>query len=200
MSADALTVLQHQLQARLQLLRDAALWKLEGLDEYDLRRPLTPTGLNLLGVVKHLATVELGYFGDTFGRRADMPMPWLEGGWSDNADMWATADESVDDIVALYRRSWAHAQETFDASTLTTTGTVPWWPPEKRDVTLGLVLVHMITETARHVGQMDILREKIDGAAGMYETNDNLSHADQRARDQYVARLQGVADAVKGRS
>lgn len=198
MSADALTVLQHQLQARLQVLRDAALWKLEGLDEYDLRRPLTPTGTNLLGLVKHLAGVELDYFGDTFGRPTDIATPWR--GSDDDADLWATADESVDDIVALYRRSWAHAQETFDASTLTTTGTVPWWPPEKRDVTLGLVLVHMITETARHVGQMDILREEIDGAAGMYESNDNLSHADQRARDQYVARLQSVADAVKGRS
>ncbi|KQR99717.1 hypothetical protein ASG12_02705 [Williamsia sp. Leaf354] len=198
MSADALTVLQHQLQARLQLLRDAALWKLEGLDSYDLRRPLTPTGTNLLGLVKHLAGVELDYFGDTFGRPTDIATPWR--GSDDDADLWAAADESVDDIVALYRQSWAHAQETFDASTLTTTGTVPWWPPEKRDVTLGLVLVHMITETARHVGQMDILREGIDGAAGMYETNDNLSHADQRARDQYVARLQSVADAVKGRS
>ncbi|WP_328856324.1 DinB family protein [Williamsia herbipolensis] len=198
MSADALTVLQHQLQARLQLLRDAALWKLEGLDEYDLRRPLTPTGTNLLGLVKHLAGVELDYFGDTFGRPIDIATPWR--GSDDDADLWATAAESVADIVALYRRSWAHAQETFDASTLTTTGTVPWWPPEKRDVTLGLVLVHMITETARHVGQMDILREEIDGAAGMYETNDNLSHADQSARDQYVARLQSVADAVKGRS
>ncbi|MCX6470018.1 MAG: DinB family protein [Corynebacteriales bacterium] len=198
MSAYALTVLQHQMQARLQLLRDAALWKLEGLDEYDLRRPLTPTGTNLLGLVKHLAGVELDYFGDTFGRPTDIATPWR--GSDDDADMWANTDESVADIVALYRRSWAHAQETFDASTLTTTGTVPWWPPEKRDVTLGLVLVHMITETARHVGQMDILREEIDGAAGMYETNDNLSHADQRARDQYVARLQSVADAVKGRS
>ncbi|MGU3291034.1 DinB family protein [Williamsia sp. M5A3_1d] len=198
MSDDALAVLAGQLQARLQLLRDAALWKLEGVDEHDVRRPLTPTGTNLLGLVKHLAGVEFDYFGDTFGRSTDIATPWR--GSDDDADLWATADESVDGIVALYRRSWAHAQETFDRSTLTTTGTVPWWPPEKRDVTLGLVLVHMITETARHVGQMDILRETIDGAAGMYETIDNLTQPDQRARNEYVARLQSVADAVKGRS
>jgi hypothetical protein len=48
--------------------RDALLWKLDGLSEYDIRRPLTPTGTNLLGLVKHIASVELGYFGDTFGR------------------------------------------------------------------------------------------------------------------------------------
>ncbi len=52
----------------LQSARDALLWKLEGLSEYDVRRPHTPTGTNLLGLVKHVAGVELGYLGDTFGR------------------------------------------------------------------------------------------------------------------------------------
>ena len=52
----------------LQSARDAMVWKVEGLSEYDARRPMTPTGTNLLGLVKHLASVELGYFGDTFGR------------------------------------------------------------------------------------------------------------------------------------
>jgi hypothetical protein len=49
----------------LQEAREALLWKLDGLGEYDVRRPLVPTGTNLLGLVKHLASVELGYFGDT---------------------------------------------------------------------------------------------------------------------------------------
>jgi Protein of unknown function (DUF664) len=47
--------------------RDALLWKLEGLSGYDIRRPLVATGTNLLGLVKHLAGVEMGYFGGTFG-------------------------------------------------------------------------------------------------------------------------------------
>ncbi len=54
------------LQRYLQTAREALLWKLEGLDEYDARRPLTPTGTNLLGLVKHAAGVEVGYFGDCF--------------------------------------------------------------------------------------------------------------------------------------
>lgn len=75
----------------LQSARDALLWKLEGLSEYDIRRPATPTGTNLLGLVKHAAGVELGYLGDTFGRPSGEPLPWLEDGAEANADMWATA-------------------------------------------------------------------------------------------------------------
>jgi len=56
------------LRRYLQDARDALLWKLEGLSEYDIRRPLVATGTNLLGLVKHQAGVEMGYFGATFGR------------------------------------------------------------------------------------------------------------------------------------
>ena len=62
----------------LQDAREALLWKLDGLTEYDVRRPMVPTGTNLLGLVKHVASVELGYFGDCFGRPYDEPLPWLE--------------------------------------------------------------------------------------------------------------------------
>ena len=180
---------------RLQLDREAALWKIEGVDEYDLRRPLTPTGTNLLGLIKHLADVELGYFGETFGRPTQLEQPWLE---EENADMWATADESVDHIVGLYRAAWAHAQETFDASHLETPGSVPWWPEERRAVTLAQILIHVLDDTARHVGQMDILRESIDGAAGLYATDDNMTHSDTSALRDHVAKLQEVADSVRG--
>ena len=60
---------------KVALLCDAMRWKLEGLSEYDLRRPLTPTGTSLLGIVKHVAWVELGYFGDVFGRPHDVALP-----------------------------------------------------------------------------------------------------------------------------
>ncbi|MBJ7290937.1 DinB family protein [Williamsia sp.] len=198
MAIDDRADLKDFLLVRLQFNRDAVLWKIDGVDEHDLRRPLTPSGLNLLGVVKHLAAVEFGYFGDTFGRPPEIPTPWLEGEWSDNADMWATADESVDDIVGLYRGAWAHAQKTFDASDLATPGLVPWWPADRRDVTLGKIIVHMLGETARHAGQMDILRESLDGAAGLYATNDNMAHSEASALRDYVAKLQEVADSVRG--
>ena len=100
--------LHHYLKAA----RDAVVWKLEGLSEYDARRPLTPTGTNLLGLVKHLASVEAGYFGETFDRPFPEPLPWFEEGAEPNADMWATADESLDGVVAFYRRVWAHSDRT----------------------------------------------------------------------------------------
>ena len=93
----------------LQIAREALLWKLEGLSEYDVRRPLVPTGTNLLGLVKHLAGVELGYFGNTFGRPVDDPPAWLADAAEPNVDMWATASESRQQIVALYRRAAGHA-------------------------------------------------------------------------------------------
>ena len=62
----------------LQRGREAVLWKLDGLSEYDIRRPMVPTGTNLLGLVKHLASVELGYFGEVFGRPSGEPLPWFD--------------------------------------------------------------------------------------------------------------------------
>ena len=102
----------------LQTARDVLLWKLDGLSEYDVRRPLTPTGTNLLGLVKHVASVEFGYFGATFGRPADEPLPWYADDAEPNADMWATADETREQIVGLYRRAWAHSDATIAALAL----------------------------------------------------------------------------------
>ena len=162
------------LRRYLQLARDALLWKLEGLSEYDVRRPMVPTGTNLLGLVKHVAGVEVGYLGDTFGRPFPQRLPWAEEDAEPNADAWATADESRDDIVGLYRRVWAHSDATIDALDLDATGRVPWWPPEHSEVTLHRVLVHLLAETDRHAGHADIVRELIDGAAGLRPGNDNL--------------------------
>src|SRR4249919_2205948 len=68
---------------------------LEGLSDYDVRRPMTPTGTSLLGLVKHLVGVTLGYFGDCVGRPSGIDLPWdNEESYAQNGDMWATADES----------------------------------------------------------------------------------------------------------
>src|SRR3954469_13374353 len=132
-----------QLKTYLQVVRDAVLWKLDGLSEYDARRPLVRTGANLLGRVKHLASVEIGYFGDTFERPFGQQLPWWEDDAEPNDDLWATADETREQIVDLYHRAWAHADETIDALELTTVGHVPWWPEERREVTLHRVLIHV---------------------------------------------------------
>jgi len=138
----------------LQNAREAMLWKLDGLSEYDIRRPLTPTGTNLMGLVKHLASVELGYFGDTFGRPFDESLPWFDDDAEPNADMWATADESREYIVGLYHRAWVHSDATIDMLALDATGHVPWWPDDRSEVTLHRILVHVIAEINRHAGTL----------------------------------------------
>src|SRR5437763_6442506 len=121
---------KEDLHEYLQTARDVMLWKLDGLSEYDVRRPLTPTGTNLLGLVKHLASFEFLYFGDNFGRPSGEPLPWLEDDAEPNADMWATPDESRDEIVLLYRRAWAHADSTIDSLPLDAVSHLPWWPED----------------------------------------------------------------------
>ncbi len=177
----------------LQAAREALLWKLDGLSEYDVRRPMVPTGTNLLGLVKHVAGVAVGYFGDTFGRPFDEPLPWLDDGAEPNADMWATADESREDIVGLYHRAWAHSDATIDMLALDAVGHVPWWPEDRGEVTLHRVLVHMIAETGRHAGQADIVRELIDGAAGLRDGHDNMASGDSAWWVSYRSRLERVA-------
>src|SRR5579859_8068845 len=149
----------------LQVGRDALLWKLEGLSEYDVRRPMVPTGTNLLGLVKHLACVEIGYFGDTFGRPFAGELPWDDS--VPNSDMFAAPDESREFITDLYRRAWAHSDATIDALGLEATGYVPWWPPELSEVTLHRILVCVVAETSQHAGHAVIIRELVDGAAGL---------------------------------
>src|SRR5438132_7887930 len=101
-----------ELKEDLEEARKSLLWKLEGLSDYDVRRPMVPTGTNLLGLVKHVAGVELGYFGATFDRPFEEPLPFLDHEAEPNADMWATAGESRDQVVGLYHRAWAHSDAT----------------------------------------------------------------------------------------
>jgi uncharacterized damage-inducible protein DinB len=186
------------LQQYLQLAREALLWKLDGLSEYDIRRPLVPTGTNLLGLVKHVASVELGYFGATFGRPADEPLPWFDEDAEPNADMWATPAESRDEIVGLYHRAWAHADATIEALPLDGLGRVAWWPDERAEVTLHLILVHMIAETNRHAGHADIVRELIDGNVGHREENDNMPPGDADWWSGYRDRVERAARQAAG--
>jgi uncharacterized damage-inducible protein DinB len=180
------------LQRYLQRAREALVWKLEGLSEYDVRRPLVPTGTNLLGIVKHVASVEAGYFGATFDRPFPEPTPWLDEDAEPNADMWATAEESRDDLVAFYRRVWAHSDATIEALPLDGIGHVPWWGDDN-EVTLHRILVHMIAETDRHAGHADIVRELIDDTAGYNPNNSNMPEEDAAWWAAYREKLERVA-------
>jgi uncharacterized damage-inducible protein DinB len=176
----------------LQASRDALLWKLDGLSEYDVRRPLVPTGTNLLGLVKHVAWVETGYFGLTFERPFPEPADWLDDA-EVNADMWARPEESRQQIVDFYRRVWAHSDTTIEELPLDAIGQVPWWPEPMREVTLHRVLIHMIAETNRHGGQADIVRELIDGATGHRAELSNMPAQDEAWWAAYRDRLEQAA-------
>jgi uncharacterized damage-inducible protein DinB len=186
--------LKEVLQRYLQEARDAVVWKLDGLAPYDARRPLVPTGTNLLGLVKHLAGVEFGYFGDVFDRPITDRPDWLDAMDDEaNIDLFASADESVESIIALYRRAWAHSDATIAALDLDATGTVPWWHPDRRQVSLQQILVHVIAETHRHAGHADLVRELIDGEVGLRADNGNLPDGDAVWWLDYRERLEQIA-------
>jgi uncharacterized damage-inducible protein DinB len=188
--------LKKDLHAKLTSRRSAVMTKLDGLSEYDLRRPMTPTGTNLLGLVKHLAGLEYAYLGDALGRPAPETLPWVEDGsiW-DGADMWATADDTSEELVALYRRACAHADASIAALDLEAPAAVPHWSADRRDTTLGFLLIHLIAETAQHAGHADIVREMIDGVAGA-DQDDSMDEEFWRA---YVERIQAAADTFAER-
>ncbi|MEV4257122.1 DinB family protein [Spirillospora sp. NPDC049652] len=177
--------------------RDALLWKLEGLSEYDVRRPMTPTGTNLLGLVKHLAGVEAGYFGETFGRPFPERLPWMEDDAESNADMWATPDESRADILGLYERVRAFADATIAELPLDAPGRVRWWPDERADVTLDWIIIHVAVEVHRHAGHADVVRELIDGTVGMRVGRENMPESDLTWWADYRNKLEQAAKAAE---
>jgi uncharacterized damage-inducible protein DinB len=180
-----------RLHVYLTQAREAVLWKVEGLSEHDLRRPLTGTGLNLLGLVKHLSICESRYFGESFGRPFERHLPWWDDDQVADADMWATASESSTEILATYRAVTAHADETITALDLETPGQVSWWP--RPDVTLYAVLVHMVTETVRHAGHADILREQVDGRTGMGPRDSDPRQFGDGHWSQYRSQVEAAA-------
>jgi uncharacterized damage-inducible protein DinB len=147
------------LLAALQSHRDVMLWKLEGLADEQQRRPMVPSGTSLLGLVKHLANAEYGWFCETFGRPTE---PLTDISQDPEADMRAAEGESTEEIVAFYRRAWAAADAAIEELALDETGSAY----TGRTVSLRWVLVHMIEDTVRHAGHADILRELLDGGTG----------------------------------
>ncbi|MGW2706470.1 DinB family protein [Streptomyces sp. NPDC001340] len=174
-------------QVYLQDARDVLLWKLEGLSEYDVRRPLTPTGTNLLGLVKHLTGAEALYFGACFGRPFDGAPLWITGDAEPDADLWARPDESREEIVGRYREAWAHSDETIASLPLDAVGRLPG--DTGTELTLHRILTHMIAESQRHAGHADIVRELIDGAVGQRRNGLNTAPFDP----EHVERVERAA-------
>jgi hypothetical protein len=177
----------------LEAARSALLWKLEGLSEYDVRRPLTPTGTNLLGLVKHAAGVELNYFGRVFDRPFPDPPLWSTAEAAPASDMYASPDETRESVLAFYAQVRSFADATITALPLAAPGVVTWWSEERRAVTLRQVLVQVSIELHRHAGHADVVRELIDGAVGMQEGNPNLPPVPESWWAEHHARLEKIA-------
>jgi len=173
------------LHGDLREIRAEMVWKLDGLSEYDIRRPLTATGTNLLGLIKHLATWEARYLGEVFDRPFPEPLPRWDDAAARGADLWATADETREEIIARYQRVWEHADATINALDIDAPGYVPWWP--RPNVKLFNILVHRLTETNRHAGHADILREQLDGKTGASQERDAAFWADRCAKIERAA-------------
>ena len=186
---------KRELHASLQASRAALLSRLDGLSDYDLRRPVTPTGTNLLGLVKHLAGLEYGYLGESLGRPAPEALSWVgDGSIWDGADMWAAPGESREYLTGLYQRACAHADQVIAELELSAPASVAHWPAARRDTTLGVLLIRMVGETAQHAGHADIVRETIDGAAGSAAN----PAPEAASRQAYVAAIQAAADVFAG--
>jgi uncharacterized damage-inducible protein DinB len=184
-------VLRHYLQQA----RNALVWKLDGLDERAARLPRTTTGTSLLGLVKHCLNVEVGYFGLTFGREFPTPeeLVAMETYEQDpQADWYARDDETRDGLVDLYRRVWVFADQTIEHLPLDAPGRVPWWRPDRQEVTLQRVIVHVTYDLARHAGHADILREQHDKAVGLHPENTNVP--EDYDWPAYVAKLTDLAN------
>lgn len=187
MTADPKDTLKSYLDAR----REALISKVEDLSEREARLPRTPTGTNLLGIVKHVTNVEASYLGTTFDRPYPHPEELVPDVETDpQADWYATEDETVAGIIDVYRRVIDHGNETIATLPLDAIGHVQHWGGE--EVTLHQILVHLLTDLTGHGGQADILREQVDGAVGWRRPGDNVpTEYDWKA---YVDKLTVLAE------
>lgn len=190
--------LKAALHNELRWARETMLWKLDGLREYDVRRPLTATGTNFLGLIKHLSMGESKYLGEVFGRPFREHLPWWDDDAEDNEDKWATASESRLEIIERYQRVCEHSDATIDLLDLDSPGHVPWWP--RPNVKLINVIAHVLAETNRHAGHADILREQLDGATGFDPDDTSSSQHDAAWWRGYVATIEAAAQKASATS
>jgi hypothetical protein len=154
-----------QLYVALDRHRDLVPWKLQGLTDQQLRRPVVASGTSMLGLVKHLAAADVAWFCETFGRETE-PLPLSVD--DPEADLRVEPQESAADILGFYARARLASDAVINDLDLDAVGTA-WFGGT---VNLRWVLIHMIEETCRHLGHLDILRELLDGTTGDFPDHD----------------------------
>lgn len=154
---DRVTDERGSLSGQLAHQRATLLMKVDGVDDESLRRPMTPSGLSLLGLVRHLTVTEHGWFLSIF---AGAPAPYESD--DPDAEFRVGPDEDTGAVLDLYRSTCERADALVASSDLDDVATTPWGA----GVNLRAILVHVIQETARHNGHADLMREAIDGTTG----------------------------------
>ena len=136
--------------------------KVDGLALDDAKRAMTPTGMSALGVLKHLGWVERGWFRETFAGE-DVEAIDVDG---DNTPEFAIGDDdTVESVIGFYRAEVEESRRvTRDAPSLDALSVNETL--YRGQVTLRWIMVHMLEETARHAGHLDLIRENIDGQVG----------------------------------
>jgi uncharacterized damage-inducible protein DinB len=154
---------REMLRAFLDFHRDTLAMKCAGLSDDQLREHSSPpSALSLLGLVRHMAEVERTWFRRVINGE-DLPLVW-----SDDGDYQAAYDASqasAEDAFRAWQDEVEHSRRIERAaSSLDVTGYQPRW---EEDVSLRLVMLHLIHEYARHNGHADFLREAVDGSTGV---------------------------------
>jgi len=181
------------LHKHLEDVRDALIWKVEGLDEEARRRPMTPTGTNLIGVVKHMTWIEGWYLCEFFGReRPRLEWEWdPDASWGHHSHMYAKPEETTGDLIAAYRATNTAADRAIEELGLDAVG--QHWSGEP--VSLRSMVLAVLVDTARHAGHSDIMRELIDGGTGDRDSPSGFyGREDEEYRSTYLARVRGDID------
>ena len=147
------------LQAFLEFQRDTVFWKLNGLTREQLTATHTPSGMSLLGLVKHLAYVERNWFQIRFLGR-DLSVPWRSG--RPDTSFRVAPDDTAESVLDFYLSEIQESRRILAAADSLDTLAQDGKPPRS----LRWIMTHMIEETARHVGHADFMREFTDGQTG----------------------------------
>ena len=177
---------------------ETLVWKLDGLSEYAHRRPLTPTGTNLLWSreAQHRDAPRVLRRGVRALHRRGRGGSRADAGPA--AEFWATPDESREDIVDGYRDAWDFSDATIGDLALDAVGQVWWWGDAP--VTLQHILVDVTAETQRHAGHADIVRELIDGSVGLLDGADSLHLHGSVERQRFCDQVEVLARRRSGDS
>ncbi len=151
---------RENLTAALASARRHVLRQLEGLDDEALRRPVLPSGWTVLGLVRHLTLSDERFWFEVVV--AGEPFDWWPDG--DGGDWLVSPDESADDVITAYRNAITASDGIIAAHSLDASPAyreAQWEPDDFAD--LRAILHHVIIETATHAGQLDAVRELLDG-------------------------------------